>query len=402
MNYSQLRKEGELYARNLFAAAPAGRLIYHNLQHTERVVAAAGKIADHYSLGEKEYTAVIVAAWFHDTGYFVRAAGHEEVSRDYALEFLQQQDGGQELAALVSACIMATRMPQAPHSLPEQILCDADLYNLGTEDFVNTNKLLRKEVEVLRGTKISKDEWRSNTIRLLESHHYHTDYARLLLNDKKTENLEALKQKQEAPAAPTATPDKVDKPVATDSGEAPKKDKTRPDRGIETMFRISSNNNQRLSDMADNKAHIMITVNSIILSAIISLLLGKIPKQEYLAIPTYLILVISVTTIIFSILATRPSLPSGRFTPDDLKERKVNLLFFGNYYRMSLEDYAGGMWGMMEDKQFLYGSLIKDVYAQGVVLGRKYRLLRISYNIFMFGLIISVFAFVLASLIHAQ
>jgi hypothetical protein len=64
---------------------------------------------------------------------------------------------------------------------------------------------------------------------------------------------------------------------------------------------------------------------------------------------------------------------------------------------MSLDDYQNGMLKMMEDRDFLYGSLIKDVYAQGVVLGRKYRLLRIAYNVFMFGIVASVLAFIVAS-----
>jgi hypothetical protein len=165
------------------------------------------------------------------------------------------------------------------------------------------------------------------------------------------------------------------------------------------MFRISSSNHQRLSDMADNKAHIMITVNSIILSAIISILLRKLTEYEYLIIPTFILLSISLLAMTFSILATRPSIPTGIFQRSDVDERRVNLLFFGNFYKMPLEDYTYGMVKMMEDKEFLYGSLIKDVYAQGVVLGKKYRLLRIGYNIFMFGLIASVIAFIIASAI---
>jgi len=66
---------------------------------------------------------------------------------------------------------------------------------------------------------------------------------------------------------------------------------------------------------------------------------------------------------------------------------------------MSLDSYKEGMLQMMGDRDFLYGSLIKDIYAQGVVLGRKYKLLRAAYNIFMFGLIISVVAFIIAAVI---
>ena len=168
------------------------------------------------------------------------------------------------------------------------------------------------------------------------------------------------------------------------------------------MFRLTSANNQKLSGMADNKAHIMITVNSIILSAVISLLLRKLDEYNFLKWPTFMILGVCVSTIIFSILATRPSLPSGKFSQKDIEEKKVNLLFFGNFYRMKLDDYSTGMQQMMDDRDFLYGTLIKDIYSQGVVLGKKYRLLRISYNVFMYGLIVSVLAFVIATIISGK
>ena len=173
-------------------------------------------------------------------------------------------------------------------------------------------------------------------------------------------------------------------------------------RGIETMFRISASNHMRLSRMADNKAHIMITVNSIILSVVISLLLRKLDTNTFLMVPTFMLLVMSVTTIVFAILATRPATPNGFFTKKDIDEKKVNLLFFGNFYRMPLSDYREGMKKIMKDKEFLYGSLIMDGYAQGVVLGKKYRLLRISYSVFMFGLIISVIAFIIASTLYIK
>jgi hypothetical protein len=173
-----------------------------------------------------------------------------------------------------------------------------------------------------------------------------------------------------------------------------------PERGVETMFRITSGHHQRLSDMADKKANIIITVNSIILSAVISLLLRRLPEEPYLIIPTFMLVSISLTAMIFAILATRPNLPNKVYTLQDIENKDVNLLFFGNFYKMSPEDFTTGMHQMMEDKDFLYGSLIRDNYGQGVVLGKKYRLLRLAYNIFMFGLIISVIAFLAAVIIH--
>lgn len=174
------------------------------------------------------------------------------------------------------------------------------------------------------------------------------------------------------------------------------------EKGIEKMFRIVTGNNQRLSAMADNKAHILISVNSILLSAVIGLLFRKLDEYTYLQIPTYVLLTVSVVTIVFSILATRPKLPSGKFTKEDLHERKTNLLFFGNFYKMPLTDYIQGMELIMEERDILYHSLLKYIYSQGLVLARKYSLLRIAYNIFMFGIIISVLCFIVANIMKSK
>ena len=174
------------------------------------------------------------------------------------------------------------------------------------------------------------------------------------------------------------------------------------EKGIETMFRITSGNHQRLSDMADNKANIMISTNSIIISIVLSTLLRKLEDDSYLLVPTLLLLSVCVTTIVFSVLSTRPSVPAGTFSKEDVEQKKVNLLFFGNFYRMSYNDYAAGMQVMINDQDFLYASLTKDIYTQGAVLGKKYWHLRIAYNVFMFGVVISVVAFLTSSLFFAS
>ncbi|HTN17227.1 MAG TPA: Pycsar system effector family protein, partial [Chitinophagaceae bacterium] len=81
---------------------------------------------------------------------------------------------------------------------------------------------------------------------------------------------------------------------------------------------------------------------------------------------------------------------------EDLKKKRANLLFFGNFHKMSLSDYQRGIDAMMADSEFLYGSMTRDIYNLGVVLGRKYKLLRVAYSFFMFGFIISILSFVVA------
>jgi predicted metal-dependent HD superfamily phosphohydrolase len=393
MDYQEILGQLKIHAVNLFYSNKDERFVYHNLTHTEQVVENVVKIASHYQLNDTDFFIVTAASWFHDLGYLFDCGAHESKGAELAGQFLKEQGLDEAIIEQVKGCIMATKMPQKPVGLLQQIVCDADLFHLGSDRFKDRNRLMRKEAAGFCNQEIDKDEWRAKTISLFKMHHYHTDFCQQLLNAKKAENLAELEHKQLMQAQSPV-------PVKSDKGledSAKKKKKDRPERGIETMFRIASTNHQRLSDMADNKAHIMISTNSIILSVILSILLRKLEDNPHLIIPTMILLVVCVVTMVFSILATRPSIPSGVFTPEDITAKRVNLLFFGNFYRMSLPEYENGMNKLMEDRDFLYGSLIKDVYAQGVVLGRKYRLLRIAYNVFMFGTVGAVLAFIVAS-----
>ena len=172
----------------------------------------------------------------------------------------------------------------------------------------------------------------------------------------------------------------------------------RPTRGIETMFRTTSKNHMELSAIADNKANIMISINSIILSVMVSVLIRKLEEYPHMTIPAVLLTIVCLTTIVFAVLATRPNVSKGRFEPEDITNKKANLLFFGNFHRMKLEDYQWGMQEMLKDADYLYGSMIKDIYFLGAVLGKKYRLLRMSYTIFMFGFVLSILGFIIAEL----
>ncbi|MNS24188.1 hypothetical protein D3C72_560230 [compost metagenome] len=90
------------------------------------------------------------------------------------------------------------------------------------------------------------------------------------------------------------------------------------------------------------------------------------------------------------------------FSKDDIENKRANLLYFGNFYKMSLKDYEWGIQEVMKDKDFLYGSMTRDIYNLGLVLGRKYKMLRIAYNIFMFGFVISVLSFAIAAFFFAK
>ncbi len=407
MNYAQVLEQVKYEVTHIFHKYEQEGWLYHNLAHTENVVLRAGQIAQFYKLDDKEFFIVITAAWYHDIGYYTGGAREHEIRGvEMAEAFLKSIGMDDAIIQQVKQCIMATCIPQQANSLPEQIVADADMYHLGTDEFAELNKKMRKEVELKYRKKISKHEWRLKTLNLLESHHYHTGYAKDLLENKKQENLRGIKLKEAEDAPEDAVLPLVEPntgPVPPPAEHVSKKAKSdRPDRGIETMFRISSNNHQRLSDMADNKANIMITTTSIILSILLSVMLRRLEDNEQLLIPTILLLTVCVVTMVCAILATRPAVPDGRFSQQDIDGKRVNLLFFGNFYRMSYEEYSKGMGVMMNDREFLYGSLTRDLYSQGIVLGRKYRLLRIAYNVFMYGIVTSVLAFVIAVIPHLR
>ena len=385
----KLYKKIEEYVTGFFEQMQTPELAFHNLEHTQNVVKHTREIAGHYNVSENEMLILFTAAWFHDTGHLVTdPSKHEVMSVEIMKKFMKQHLDDEKTIDTVEECIMATKVPRNPKNLLEEIICDADTYHLGTKDFKVTNRNFFEESKLRLG-ETDPVKFNEDTIKMLEAHRFYTSYCKELLNKRKNKNLNKLKEKEME-----LEKDRQPK-IASLSGV--EKDKSGlMSKGIQTMLRLTSENHLKLSDMADHKANILISVNSIIISVILSVLLRKLQEDAYLTIPTIIFLLVAVTTIVISILATRPKISGGKFTLDDVKKKKTNLLFFGNFYGATYDQYNEAMREMMLDTDYLYGSLIKDIYYLGVVLGRKYKLIRIAYNIFMIGIIVSVLAFAIA------
>lgn len=400
---SQLLTAARAYVTDIFQHKVKPEFVFHSLEHTEDVVEACSHMADYYQLNEDDRLVLMLAAWFHDIGYSGgQTEGHEELSVQLATQFLHNRQVDEPIIRRVTSSIHATRMPQSPVSLVEKILCDADLFHLSTGDFKARNQLLKQERENLLGQKIDKREWRKNNIQFLTQHRYFTDYGQEILENKKQENV-GLFQKKKAikKEVAMAIPEQAF-PYSAGAGKNTKEEalaQKTTERGVQTMFRTTSNNHFELSSLADGKANIMISVNAIIISVVLTVLLTRLPYYPQYMIPTIILVIVCLGAMIFAILATRPSISGGQFTEDDIRQKRANLLFFGNFYRMRHEDYQWGMNEMLKDKEYLYNSMIKDIYFLGVVLARKYKFLRIAYTIFMWGLIIAVIAFAIASIL---
>ncbi|MBL0068903.1 MAG: phosphohydrolase [Chitinophagaceae bacterium] len=407
-------QEAQALVNDLLTNKLSKNIKFHTLQHTQEVVAACQSLADYHQLPEDDRFALILAAWFHDTGYTGgEAKDHEALSIKLATDFLTIHSASTEVRDKVIGCINATRIPQSPDNIIEKIICDADLFHLGTDDFKEKSRLLREEIIEFGEQDLPKKVWRRTNIRFLEGHKYFTPYGKEKLQPIKDQHLAELKQKEknndEMKPVKAEKSDKKDKlkekgksPILTPEAEEAKRKKDKEkeaDRSIATVFRIMANNHMALSQMADSKANILISVNAIILSILIGNLIDKLQTDPNLQIPLALIAVVCVASIVFGILATRPNVSSGKFSHEDIASKRTNLLFFGNFHNASLEDYSWGMTEMLGDKKYMDSSMIKDNYFLGVVLAKKYKYLRIAYNIFMYGLILSILAFVVASML---
>ncbi len=405
-----LIKAAQAHVTDLLSNKLSKSIRFHTLQHTQEVVAACEKLAEYQQLPDDDRFALILAAWFHDTGYTGgEAKDHETVSIQLATDFLNAHSASEELKNSVTGCINATRLPHNPTTTIERIICDADLFHLGTNAFKEKSRLLLEEFKEFSGKEISKKDWRKINIRFLEGHKYLTVYGKEKLQPAKELHLAELKQKDKK--NDEMKPDKKDKEkqkgkekiaeAAKEAAEAKKKKEkeSQSERGMATVFRIMAQNHSALSQMADSKANILISVNAIILSIMITSLFEKLQTDPNLQIPVAVIVAVCVSSIVFSILATRPNVSGGTFTREDIAAKRTNLLFFGNFHNMSLDDYNWGMTEMLNDKYYMNNSMIKDNYFLGVVLAKKYKYLRIAYNVFMYGLIIAKLAFVVAFLL---
>ncbi len=386
------------YVFELMKSKLPGVYVYHNYKHTEDVVEAIKKIGNKTGLSEEELEIVTLAGWFHDAGFTEKSDNHEDVSIEIARKFLKENNYKEENIEKVVSCINSTRFPQTPKNILDEVLCDADLYHLGTKDNESKSDLLRVEWEKAGNKKYTQLEWLKLNIDFLTTHKYFTKYARKALDERKTEALVSLQKKYRKKLDESESNEKQQQKIELEKQklEAKKEASLKSDRGIETMFRNTVRTHVEFSGMADNKANIMISINTLIIGAIVTIMIRKLDANPQLVIPTFMLLIVCMICIIYAVLALYPKNTSGKFTKAEIHNKITNLLFFGNFYKMELKDFEWGMNQMMNDKEYLYGSMIKDFYFLGQALGRKYKYIRLCYTIFMFGLIASVIAYTIA------
>jgi predicted metal-dependent HD superfamily phosphohydrolase len=394
-NNNPVIKEASEFIFTLFKEKLSSDHLYHNYKHTTETVKYCKELGEAYNLTSRDYEVLLLAAWFHDTGYTQVYAGHEEKSIEILREFLRGEyplEDQKEIETL----ILSTKWDATPDGTLQEILHDADYINIGKKSFEKRAQLLRIEWERILGKTYSDLEWAEEQLNFLINKTYRTEEATINYNNQREENIRNQRLKVEML---TNEKLKLDSKIESNKERVKKEG-----RGIETLYRSIYQYHVDLSGIADNKANIMISINTIIISLIITLFGsgytfssgGGALSSIRFVFPIALLLITSLLAVVFAILSARPNVTSKE--KFELKQKKGSAIFFGNFAQLELNEFVSHIRMLKEEKEELYDSMSVDIYYLGSVLVKKYKLLTWSYNLFMGGLVVCALGFIVIML----
>ncbi len=365
----------ESFVKSEFKKPHWTNFCYHNLDHTVTVVNYCFEIGHGMGISQKQNEILSISAWFHDIGYYVSYDQHEEESKIIAQNFLSSNGYPEKDIDKVLQLIDSTKNSVTNREgLLAQILHDADHQSIGHKNFAKLGESLRKEMNYHKTEKIKKKNWNNIQIEYLNNTHFLTSFAQQKYGAQKMKNINKLVK---------SNPPKVaDKPPV------------KLGRGIETMYKVLFRNQINLSSIADNKANMLIGINAVMLSVLISMFGGgaaigsDFTSDFKIVIPLGILLVTAGLAMVNAVLAARPNIPKIDSYRDDM-----SLFFFANFMKLNKNDFVDKMNDLKTNDDSIYSLLAEDIYDHGAVLNKKYYRLKIAYNIFMIGFTIAIISF---------
>lgn len=391
MKNNTVVKDAEEYVFNLFKEKLPADYVYHNFNHTSETVKACKKLLKSYNLTSRDYEVLMLAAWFHDTGYITTYQGHEEESVKFMKEFLKGNYAEEEIREIESL-ILSTKFQIVPDGSMQEILHDSDYISVGSKNFNHRADLLRIEWERIQNKSYTEEEWAQIQLQFLLDTNFKTEDAVLKFNEQREKNI--IKQH-----------DIIEDRKAGERREE-EKNKSKPikeGRGIETLYRSVYAYHINLTSIADNKANMMISINTIIISIVITLFgtgFTFSSQDEFSSVrfvfPMAFLLLTNLLAVVFAILSARPNVTTKE--KYELSNKNSSILFFGNFAQLQLKEFVDRIEELKKEKNELYNSMSVDIFYLGSVLVKKYNYLSWSYNIFMFGMVICAVGFVIIML----
>jgi hypothetical protein len=240
-------------------------------------------------------------------------------------------------------------------------------------------------LNVLQNALITKKDWNRENLRFLDEHEYYSPAGLSRYSEMKAENRRLLKEEMDLDEKKEGKGKKKDALSRTIAGS----------KSTQTLFRTALRNHINLSSIADNKANIMLSVNALIITFALPLIGKEVSSNKALLIPMIMLLVVCLSSMIFATLATRPIPMKGYSSMESILAKKSNLFFFGNYYKMTFDEYEKGMLATISSADILNTTIMRDLFFLGKTIGVKFVYLRRCYTIFMYGLILTVISFVI-------
>ena len=398
---TELLRETALYVQEYNNNHFSEQYSFHNYNRTVNIVRNCDALGVRMNLDKQNLKILHLTGWFLELGYSRDFNNYQEHSVQLAREYFKTLGPEDDILEQMEEAILSTRVPQQPVSVIAQIICDAGMYHLASKDTVANAEVLRAEYAAIVQKEFTDEEWINENIKMISDHFYFTAAAKELFQKRKDKNLSVFKKKliKNIPKETPGQPDEILK-------EKPEKiiveEDYKLERGVETFFRITEQRHMELSKNAHDKASLLISVNAIVISIVLSVLFTKLEDNKYLLLPTLLLVVSCSLTIIFAILSTRPRLIDSTSKNKPLDDHEINIIFFGDFSKLSLTEYKKEMKATYRNREDLYNSLSKDIYYQGIILVWKYKYIKISYNIFMYGFITTILSFIIAFMLHTS
>jgi len=376
-------QEAKNYVKDLLTSQLNGTYWYHNWEHTEYVFEEAMALGESAGLSESDKEILGLSALFHDTGFVKSYQDHVSNSKLIAKEYLLSRGYGQEQTAGVLENIEATRMPHTGTGKLGALLQDADLALLASEDAIQKSENLRRELAVFENKHFSDAEWIRHNLDFYKAVVYQTAEGKRKYEAGKEKIRDILKEKNKK--------SKKDESSLINSN-----------RTAEMLFKTALRNHINLTQIADNKSNIMLSINALIVTFALPLMYEQMQSQQwYFLIPVFILGGTCLISIIYAALATRPGTVKGKFNLADIQAGKGSLFFFGNFFKTPLKEYIPAMKQALAKAENLDDSAIIDLYFLGKSVGLKFELLRKCYSFFLVGITLSSVLFGIVFIIQA-
>jgi hypothetical protein len=383
-----LFEKAQSFVLQLFGQRQDGRLIVHNYAWGAEVADMACLLAEQERCQPNQLFAVKMAALFLPVGYLYDYLRPEQYSIELAEQFLEQEGIDEEIKNSILESMSSVLKPGSPVTIEAKILSDASqicLYLLQQEE---RHPQIQLERNFMLSQQYTKAEWSKLMLDELLRIQLHTHSAQAQYQPFLAQSIHKYRQE-------------VEKRIGRLNEESIRfadLEKKAPVRGVQTFFRSNYRNHINLSAIADNKANIMIGINAILISVLITFLsyrnIGE--NNPQILLPIVMFLATGLSSLIFAVLSVRPKITMLNHSEMPIEQIKKNITFFGNFVTLDLEQYEAAMDEVFTDSALLYGNMVRDLYFLGKVLEKKYRYLSISYTIFMIGFVVTVVSFVLA------